>query len=107
MTTAARLNLCSRQGALSALEQTDETLRRISAEMGSVGSAQSRLLTALNVLTASRENLAAAAGRIIDADVAEEASNLVRTRVLQQAGAAVLAQANLQPVLALRLMRGG
>ena len=60
----------------------------------------------LNTLASSRENFAAAEGRIMDADVAEETANLTRTQILQQAGSAVLAQANLQPSLALQLLRG-
>jgi flagellin len=60
----------------------------------------------LNTLSSSRENFAAAAGRIMDADVAEESAALTRTQILQQAGAAVLSQANQQPALALQLLRG-
>ena len=106
VTTAARLNICTREGALQALGTLDVTLQRISAELGAIGSTQSRLGVALNVLTVSRENLSAAEGRISDADVAEESSRLVRTRILQQAGAAVLGQANQQPALALQLLEG-
>ena len=58
------------------------------------------------MLGSSVENMAAASGRIMDADVAEEAANLTRTQILQQAGAAVLGQANQQPALALQLLRG-
>ena len=65
-----------------------------------------RLAVALSTLAVARENFAAAESRIMDADIAEESSLLVRTQILQQAGAAVLGQANLQPSLALRLLGG-
>jgi flagellin len=60
---------------------------------------------AINALTVSRENFAAAESRIRDVDVASEAAELTRLNILQQAGAAVLAQANQQPSLALNLLR--
>jgi flagellin len=106
VTTTARLNICTRAGALDAMGTIDATLQRISSELGAIGSTQSRFAVTLNTLASSRENFAAAAGRIMDADVAEESANLTRTQILQQAGAAVLAQANLQPSLALQLLRG-
>ena len=53
------------------------------------------------------ENFAAAESRIIDADIAREAADLVRTQILQQAATAVLAQANQAPVLTLKLLTAG
>jgi len=100
------LNLNTRQGALDAMSVIDATLRRISSELGAIGSTQSRLGVALDNLAVSRENFDAAAGRIQDADVAAESADLVRTGILQQAAAAVLAQANQQPALAIQLLRG-
>ena len=84
----------------------DDTLDRISRELGAIGSTQSRFAVALSTLASTRENVAAAESRIMDADIAEESAVLVRTQILQQAGAAVLSQANLQPSLALRLLGG-
>jgi flagellin len=101
------LNINTRQGALAAMEVIDRTLQRISSELGAIGSTQSRLGVALDNLGVARENFDAAAGRIQDADVAAESADLVRTGILQQAAAAVLAQANQQPALALQLLRGG
>jgi flagellin len=66
---------------------------------------ESRLQVAINALTVSRENFASAESRIRDVDVASEAAELTRLNILQQAGAAVLAQANQQPALALNLLR--
>ena len=104
--TTAHLNINTRQGALDAMSTLDGTLDRISRKLGAIGSTQSRLAVALNTLTSARENFAAAESRIMDADIAEESAALVRTQILQQAGAAVLGQANLQPTLALRLLGG-
>jgi flagellin len=59
----------------------------------------------LKTLAISSENSAAAAGRILDADIAEESSVLIGTQILQQIGAAVLGQANQQPALAIQLLR--
>ena len=70
-----------------------------------MGSAESRLLSAVSNLQVAKENLAAAESRIRDVDVATEAAELTRLNILQQTGAAVLAQANQQPQLALTLLR--
>ncbi|NDC36677.1 MAG: hypothetical protein EBZ48_01345 [Proteobacteria bacterium] len=69
-----------------------------------IGSFQSRVGVAISNLQSSRENTKAAESRILDADIASDSANLTRTQILQQAGAAVLANANLQPQLALRLL---
>jgi flagellin len=72
---------------------------------GGLGSSESRLLSAISNLQVARENLLAAESRIRDVDVATEAAELTRLNILQQTGAAVLAQANQQPQLALTLLR--
>ena len=95
--SAARLALDGVNGAISSLTN----LR------GNLGAVESRLLTTINNLSIARENIAAAESRIRDIDVAAEAAELTRLNILQQAGAAVLAQANAQPQLALQLLRGG
>jgi flagellin len=56
-------------------------------------------------LTVTRENSIAAESRIMDTDVASEAAELTRLNILQQAGAAVLSQANQAPQLAIQLLR--
>jgi flagellin-like hook-associated protein FlgL len=107
VTTTPYLNLCTQQGALDAMATIDATLERISAEVGSIGSVQSRLGVAVNTLSVARENYLAARSQITDADVAQESAQLVKNQILQQAGAAVLAQANQAPALALMLLRSG
>ncbi len=98
-------DLTSIQGARSALDSTAALLNRISRERGNIGAVQSRLATVTATLQVGRENFDAARSRIVDADVAQESSELARTNILQQAASAVLAQANLQPQLALSLLR--
>ena len=72
---------------------------------GSIGATQSRLESALLLAFTSGETRAQAESRIRDADIGAESANLSRLQILQQAGAAVLAQANQQPQLALTLLR--
>ena len=93
--TAARL----------ALDAVYAAIYSVGASRGILGGVESRLSTAINNLGVTRENLVAAESRIRDVDVAEEAANLTRLNILQQAGTAVLAQANQLPSLALQLLR--
>ncbi len=93
--SASRLALDGINAAIGSLAQT----------RGNLGAVESRLRVAINNLQVSRENFAAAESRIRDVDVASEAAELTRLNILQQAGAAVLGQANQQPSLALSLIR--
>jgi flagellin len=88
-----------------AIDGINGALQSMNVLRGSLGSAESRLLSAVSNLQVARENLAAAEARIRDVDVATEAAELTRLNILQQTGAAVLAQANQQPQLALTLLR--
>jgi len=89
----------------AALDIVNAAIGSLSATRGKVGAAESRLNTAINYLAVARENFVAAESRIRDADIAQEAAELVRLQVLQQANVAVLAQANQQPQLALALLQ--
>jgi flagellin len=93
--------LTSSRQALDAVNGAIQSLASTRAVLGSAGS---RLEVAINSIAAVRENFAAAESRIRDVDVAAEAAELTRLSVLQQAGTAILAQANQQPGLALRLL---
>jgi flagellin len=62
------------------------------------------LETERNTLSILRDNLSAARSRIVDVDVAEESANFARQQILVQSGTAMLAQANILPQSALRLM---
>jgi flagellin len=91
--------------ALTSLSKIDAALTKVSTARGRFGAAINRLdVTTSNLQTVST-NTAAAVSRIRDVDVAEETSRLSRTQVLQQAGAAILAQANAAPQVALGLLR--
>jgi flagellin len=108
-TTTTRLerqNFTTQAAARDTLTNLESVFNRLIKERGNIGAAQSRILSALNTLNATVENSLAAAGRIMDADVANESALLVRQGLLQQAGAFVLAQANQSPALALSLLRG-
>lgn len=98
-------NITTRQGALDALTTARSHLDRISLELGSIGAFSSRMRVASNNLLTSSENFLAAESRIMDADVAEESADLIRRQILQKTAVAVLAQANVQPSLALTLLR--
>ena len=103
-TTTQLLNISSVSSARNAMSVLDDTLRRISSELGAIGATQSRLSVAVSNLTVSNENFSEAASRITDVDVAQESADLTRKSILQQAAAAVLGQANQQPGLALLLL---
>jgi flagellin len=88
-----------------ALDAVNAAIYSVGASRGFLGAVESRLSTAINNLGVARENIVAAESRVRDVDVAEEAATLTRLNILQQAGAAVLAQANQSPTLALQLLR--
>lgn len=94
----------SQGAALSSLDAVKAAIGSLTTTRGSLGSVESRLSVAVNNLQVARENFASAESQIRDVDVAQEAANLTRLNILQQAGAAVLAQANQQPALALALL---
>ncbi len=73
--------------------------------LGNIGATQSRLGSIITLNESTSEQYLAARSRIIDADIAAESARMIRFQILQQAGAAILGQANLQPQLALQLLR--
>ena len=75
------------------------------SEVDVYGAAMSRFGMAISNLSISGENQTAARGRILDADFAAETSNLSRAQILQQAGSAMVAQANQLPNTVLTLLR--
>ncbi|MEE9343527.1 MAG: flagellin [Gammaproteobacteria bacterium] len=91
--------------AQSAIGFIDTALDKVNSERATLGAAQSRMETAIRSLDTARENTAAARGRIIDADFAVETANLTRSQILQQAGTAMLSQANALPQSALALLQ--
>ncbi len=88
-----------------ALDAVYSAIYSVGAARGALGGVESRLSTAIAKLGVAKENLTASESRIRDVDVADEAANLTRLNILQNAGTAVLAQANQLPNLALQLLR--
>jgi flagellin len=91
--------------ATDALKTVDSALQFISGERAKLGALQSRFETTVSTLQVSSENLSAARGRIQDADFAQETAALSRAQILQQAGTAMVAQANQLPQGVLALLR--
>ena len=87
------------------MDQIDADLAVVNSARASSGAAQSRFEAIVVQLQVYGENTASARGRIMDADYAVETANLARAQILQQAGSAMLAQANAQPQLVLQLLR--
>jgi flagellin len=96
----------SQSAARLALDAINSAISSLTRNRGTLGAAESRLEVTISNLQVARENFQAAESRIRDVDVASEAAELTRLNILQQAGAAVLAQANSQPQLALQLIGG-
>jgi flagellin len=91
--------------ASTALAAIDTALDSISTNRATYGAAMSRFSFAINNLQITGENQSAARGRIMDADFAKETANLARAQILQQAGTAMVAQANQIPNQVLQLLR--
>jgi flagellin len=89
------------------LQTIDGALTTLNSNRSNFGAAMNRLQDASTAITTTSNNLSAALGTIQDVDVASETANLAREQVLSQAGAAVLAQANQTPQLALKLLGAG
>lgn len=87
-----------------ALDAVNNAIQSLANTRGTLGAAESRLNVAINNLQVAKENFASAESQIRDTDVAAQAAELTRLNILQQAGTAVLAQANQQPQLALSLL---
>jgi len=97
-------SLQSKGDALQALGLFSRTAQNLADIRGTLGAVQSRVNTALGGLVTARESFLAAESRIREVDVTQESASLTTTQIRQQAAAAVLAQANLAPQLALRLL---
>jgi flagellin len=87
------LDLTTAAGASAALATIDSALASVNSSR-LLGAYQNRFTSAVTSLQTSQENLASSRSRIQDADFAAETANMTRSQVLQQAGTAILAQAN-------------
>jgi len=90
--------------ARSSIDVVDSALSKVSETRARLGAMQNKLQSTSNNLAIAKENLVSARSRIADTDIAEETSNMVRSNILQQAGIAVLSQANQNPMTALKLL---
>jgi flagellin len=97
--------LGSKAGAQAALINIDASISVISGVFGDIGAAQNRIDYATANVRTSIENFAAAESTIRDADMAAEMAEFTKNQILQQAGVAMLAQANAAPQLVLRLLQ--
>ena len=100
------LTVETQKDAWVALKKIDSAIDQVNAARADLGALQSRFENSVNNIDIQVENLAAARGRIVDADFAKETSNLSRTQILQQAGTAMVAQANQLPQQVLQLLQG-
>jgi flagellin len=93
------------KGAQQSLEIVDKALSAINSTRADLGAVQNRFTSVVANLQTSSENLSASRSRIKDTDFAKETAELTRTQILQQAGTAMLAQANQVPQNVLSLLR--
>mgnify|MGYP003633257795 CR=1 FL=1 len=93
-------------GSEKPIDIMDEAIKRLDRHRSYLGAVQNRFESVIDGLNNSIVNTSAARSRIQDADYAKEVSNLIRAQILQQAGIAMLAQANQQPQMILRLLEG-
>src|SRR5690606_29310819 len=87
------------------LQSADVAIEQVSTFRAQMGAAQNQMETAVNSLAVSVENLSASESRIRDADIAQVSSELISRQIMQQAGVAVLSQANTAPQAVLQLLQ--
>lgn len=102
----ADIDVSTVKGSTDALKILDAALSKVNGQRASFGALQSRFETAVSNLESTSENLSASRSRIQDTDFASETAKLTRGQILQQAGTAMLAQANSLPNGVLSLLRG-
>jgi flagellin len=105
LTRLETVNIATVAGANAALSVLDGALSQVTSIRADLGAVQNRFSSTVSNLQATSENLSAARSRILDADFAAETALLTRAQILQQAGTAILAQANAIPQNVLSLLR--
>lgn len=103
-TTVNDIDLTTAQGAQTAVFAIDEAIKAIDSQRADLGAVQNRFENTISNLQNIAENVSAARGRIQDTDFAAETANLTKNQILQQAGTAILAQANQLPQAVLSLL---
>ncbi|MEM7675615.1 MAG: flagellin [Myxococcota bacterium] len=104
LSAVSSIDIGTQAGADSALAVIDSAIQFIDNQRADIGAIQNRLESTISNLTNVSENVTAARARIQDADFAAETAQLTKAQILQQAGTAMLAQANQMPQIALSLL---
>ncbi|WP_133500798.1 flagellin [Cognatilysobacter terrigena] len=104
-TGIGNVNVSSFSGAQMAIDVADAALKSVNTSRANLGALQNRFTSVVSNLNTTSENLSASRSRIRDADYAKETAELSRTQILQQAGTAMLAQANQATQGVLSLLR--
>jgi flagellin len=103
--TVGSIDISSVAGANRAIDIIDGALAKVNSIRADLGAVQNRFGSTISSLQATTENITAARSRIQDTDFASETANLTRAQILQQAGVAMLAQANALPQQVLSLLK--
>ncbi len=99
------VDITSVEGSANAIKSIDGAIGQIDNMRGDLGAIQNRFESTIANLNNVSENLSAARSRIMDADIAEETSAMIKNNILQQAGVSILVQANQAPQMALSLLQ--
>ncbi len=102
--TLAGNNVLTVQGANSTINAVDSALATVSQFQSQLGAVQNRFTSTVQNLTTTAQNLTQSNSTIVSANFAQETANLTKSQVLEQAGISVLAQANSEPQLILKLI---
>jgi len=105
LASVADIDVSTQSGSNDALSVIDEALSFISSQRADLGAVQNRMESTISNLSNISENVSAARSRVQDADFAAETANLTRAQILQQAGTAMLSQANSSPQSVLSLLQ--
>ena len=100
-----KMDIKTQATAWESLQRIDGALDKVSRARAELGAIQTRFEKSIENIDIQQENISAARGRITDADFAQETANLSRTQILQQAGTAMVAQANQLPQQVLQLLQ--
>ncbi|HRL97504.1 MAG TPA: flagellin [Comamonas denitrificans] len=100
-----KMDIKTQATAWESLQRIDKAIDKVNTARGELGAIQTRFEKTVENIDIQNENLTAARGRVVDADFAQETANLSRTQILQQAGTAMVAQANQLPQQVLSLLR--
>ena len=103
-TSVANLDITNAEGAQKAIQVLDGAMQQIDSERSKLGAVQNRFESTISNLQNIGENASAARARITDTDYAAESANLAKNQIMQQAGTAMLAQANQLPQAVLSLL---